>query len=312
MVQFVYFVRNIDIMIDELRQIAIFAKTVDHGSFRAAAQSLRLSPSVVSHHVGQLEKSLGTALLYRSTRKLSLTPDGERLLTAAYAMIDAAESGLQAVVNQVDQPSGMLRITAPAVLAQSDLATQFAEFSLAYPQVQLTIDFADTPRELIADGFDISIRAGTLKDSSLKVRKLFDFQRRLVAAPQYLETRSKKPVSPDDVVDWDWLELTPVWRQKLAFRSAGKRKTVTIRRTRLSVNSAHALCHLSRSGAGIAIAPEFLVEPDISVGALQHVLPKWTVDPVSVFAVWPMNAPKYGLVKHFVNFLADTTRKIGR
>jgi len=74
-------------MLDELRQIAIFAKTVDHGSFRAAAKALQLSPSVVSHHVGQLEESLGTALLYRSTRKLSLTPDGERLLESAHDMI---------------------------------------------------------------------------------------------------------------------------------------------------------------------------------------------------------------------------------
>lgn len=299
-------------MIDELRQIAIFAKTVDHGSFRAAALALRLSPSVVSHHIGQLEKSLGTALLYRSTRKLSLTPDGERLLAAAYAMIDAAESGLQAVVNQVDQPSGLLRITAPAVLAQSQMVGQFAEFSLAYPQVQLTIDFSDTRRDLIADGYDVVIRAGALNDSSLMVRKLFDFKRRLVAAPKYLETRSRKPVSPDDLSDWDWLEFTPVWRKKAEFRYAGRRKIVVKQRTRLRVNSAHALCHLTRSGAGLAIVPEFLAEADIATGALQYVLPNWKVDPVGVFAVWPTNAPKYGLVKHFVNFIADSTKKSDR
>jgi len=299
-------------MIDELRQIAIFAKTVDHGSFRAAAQSLRLSPSVVSHHVSQLEKNLGTALLYRSTRKLSLTPDGERLLAAAHNMIDAAESGLQAVVNQVDQPSGMLRITVPAVLSQSELTKMFAEFSLAYPQVGITIDFSDTHRELIADGYDVAIRAGKLKDSSLMARKLFEFQRRLVASPAYLESRPKKPANPSALSDWDWLELTPVWRRKLEFRNSNRRKIVTIKHMRVSVNSAHALCHLARSGAGLAVVPSFLVEPDLATGALQHVLPKWTVAPVGVFAVWPSNAPKFGLVKHFVSFIADASQRVSR
>ena len=117
-------------MLDQLRQIAIFAKTVDHGSFRGAARSLRLSPSVVSHHVTQLEKRLGTPLLYRSTRKLSVTPDGERLLSAAQDMIEAAETGLQDVSNQSHQPSGVLRVTVPAVLTQSRLTNQMAAFAI--------------------------------------------------------------------------------------------------------------------------------------------------------------------------------------
>ena len=90
-------------MLDRLRQIAIFAKTVDHGSFRGAAHELRLSPSVVSHHISQLEEHLGCALLYRSTRKLALTPEGERFLTSAHQMIEAAELGLQDLSNVSNQ-----------------------------------------------------------------------------------------------------------------------------------------------------------------------------------------------------------------
>jgi len=160
-------------MLDELRQIAIFAKTVDHGSFRAAAQALRLSPSVVSHHVGQLEKNLGTALLYRSTRKLSLTPDGERLLEAAHNMINAAETGLQLISQQSNEHSGVLRVTVPALFTQSFLTEQLAEFTLEYPKVHLTLDFSEFRRDLIADGFDLAIRAGDMKDSSLKSQLLF-------------------------------------------------------------------------------------------------------------------------------------------
>jgi len=289
-------------MLDELRQIAIFAKTVDHGSFRGAAEALRLSPSVVSHHVGQLEERLGTALLYRSTRKLSLTREGERLLTAAHIMIDAAEAGIQDIANQTHQLSGLLRLTAPAVLAQSKITDRLAGFSIAYPRVKLSIDFSDDRRDIIANGFDLAIRVGQLKDSSLKAVKLFDLPRRLVASPDYFKSMSK-PKSPNDLNDWDWLELAPVWKKKATFKKARQSETVDKKQPRISVNNVNALLQLTRAGAGLAVVPEFLVEPDISKGNLQYVLPQWTTEPVTTYAVWPSNAPKHGLTKHFVDFL---------
>lgn len=291
-------------MIDQLRQMAIFAKTVDHGSFRAAARALRLSPSVVSHHVTQLEQQLGTALLYRSTRKISLTPDGERLLSAAHTMLDAAESGLHTVANQTQLASGVLRITAPAVLAQSNLVSTIAEFAIAYPNVQLSLDFSDVRRELIGDGYDVAIRMGWLQDSSLMSRKLLDVRRLLVAAPSYLDRRPD-PVSPGDLSDWDWLELAPVWSRKPEFWKGDRKVAVSRAPSQVSVNDAHALHTLTRAGAGLAMIPELLVEADIAAGTLRHVLPDWTVSSVGVFAVWPANAPRDGLVRQFVGFVAD-------
>jgi len=289
-------------MLDELRQIAIFTKTVDHGSFRGAAKALRLSPSVVSHHVGQLEQSLGTALLYRSTRKLSLTADGERLLEAGHAMIKAAETGLQGIGNQMITPSGRLRLTAPAILAQSNLTRQFGEFALAYPEVSLSIDLSDSRRDIIADGFDMAISIGELKDSSMKARKLFEIDRALVAAPMYLE-KHPTPKTPDDIENWDWLELAPVWHKKPVFRKGRKRKTIQKRRTRVSVNNAQALVQLARSGSGLGMVPGFLASKDIDAGNLKNVIKDWTVEPLGVFAVWPSNAPNNGLIRHFLDFI---------
>lgn len=290
-------------MLDQLRQIAIFAKTVDHGSFRAAARSLRLSPSVVSHHVTQLEQKLGTALIYRSTRKLSLTPDGERLLAAARTMMDAAEAGLQEVSSQPQQLSGMLRVTLPAVLAQSKLVDRIAGFAVGFPNVRLSLDFSDIRRELIGDGFDVAIRMGWLEDSSLKARKLFDVERSLVAATHYLQARPE-PASPEDLEDWDWLELAPVWHKKPEFTNGSQSVVIMRPDSRISVNDAQALHRLTRAGAGLAIIPDFLTQADAGSGALQVVLPQWTVPPVGVYAVWPSNAPRDGLVKHFVEHLA--------
>lgn len=292
-------------MLDELRQIAIFAKTVDHGSFRAAARALNLSPSVVSHHVGQLEQRLNTALLYRSTRKLALTPEGERLLVAAHDMINAAEAGLQDIVNYTGQPSGMLRFTAPAFLTQSSLTNQIAKFSIAYPEVEVAINFSDTRKNLIADGFDIAIRAGEMEDSALIAKKLFSLERKLVAAPDYLNAQAIKPTAPGDLNELDWLLLDPVKRQKLVFHKAGKEILIAQPDSRIVVNDAYALSQLAQAGAGLAVVPEFVAAPLVSSGSLLYVLPDWTLKSIDVFAVWPSNAPKYGLVKHFINFIAD-------
>jgi len=289
-------------MLDELRQIAIFAKTVDHGSFRAAAKALQLSPSVVSHHVGQLEERLGTALLYRSTRKLSLTPDGERLLEAAHDMINAAEAGVQLISNQTNQHSGVLRITIPAVFTSSLLTEHISEFATEYPNIDLSLDFSETRRDIIADGFDIAIRAGDMQDSSLKSQKLFEFNRRLVASPTYYKSKPK-PKSPNDLIEWDWVILAPVQGKKIEFIKVRKREEVKKIKSRISVNSAHALSQLARAGAGLAIVPEYISEPHVATSGLVNVLPDWSVDPINVYAVWPSNAPKNGLIKQFVKFL---------
>lgn len=291
-------------MIDQLRQMAIFARTIDHGSFRAAAKAMRLSPSVVSHQVSELERRLGTALIYRSTRSLSLTRDGERLLSSARLMIEAAENGLQSVSDQASEPSGELRLTMPAVLARSRLVEQIAGFTVANRKVQLTIDFSDTRKSLISDGFDLAIRMGWLKDSALIARKLSSVKRRLVAARSYLKARPK-PASPADLNDWDWLELSPVRAKQPKFQKAGHKTMALKPASRISVNDAHALYQFARAGAGLAFIPDFLAEDDVAAGVMDYVLPDWQVEDIGIYAVWPQNAPKHGLTKYLVDHLVD-------
>ena len=136
-------------------------------------------------------------------------------------------------------------------------------------------------------------------------RKLFTVQRRLVAAPAYLDTQPKKPASPSDLVNWSWLLFAPVKRQKLVFHKAGKQKLIPRPESSITVNDTYALSQLARAGAGLAIVPGFVAEPHVTAGDLHYVLPDWMLASFDVFAVWPSNAPKYGLVKHFINFIAD-------
>lgn len=282
-------------MIDRLRQMAIFAKVIDHGSFRGAARALRLSPSVVSHHVSQLEEHLGVALIYRTTRKLTLTEEGARLLRATRTMLDAAEGELAALAGAARQPSGELALTLPSVLSQSPITERIAAFTAAYPRVALSLDFSDTRRALIADGFDLAIRMGPKVKRSPASRTLFRAPRRAVAAAAYLAARPAA-AAPQDLMDWDWLSLTPAETVPLVFRRGGGDPVALKPPSRLSTNDAQALYRLARAGAGVAVVPAFLAEADVAAGRMAYVPPDWTLNPVDVFAVWPANAPKHGLI----------------
>lgn len=282
-------------MIDRLRQMAIFAKTIDHGSFRGAARELRLSPSVVSHHISQLEESLGVALIYRSTRKLTLTREGHRLLAAAQKMLEAVEGELADLSVSATTPSGELRMTIPSVLSQSHFTEQIATFSKAHPRIRLSLDFSDIRRDLIDDGFDIAIRMGPKAKTTATSRKLFSVERRLVASTDYLASRSA-PDHPKDIADWDWLALTPVQNVPVAFTKAGGTQATNKPEARVFANDAQALYRLARAGAGLAIVPDFLADEDVQAGTMGYVLPNWKLRVIDVFAAWPANAPKHGLI----------------
>lgn len=291
-------------MFNELRQMAIFAKTIDHGSFRGAAKAMKLSPSVVSHQISELEKVLGTALIYRSTRNLALTAEGERLLESTRAMLDAAENGFQAISEQTLNPSGELRITMPAVLSHSRLVQQLSGFLLKYPNVRLAIDFSDTRKNLIGDRFDVAIRMGWLKDSALIARKLDDTNRRLVAAKSYFKSHPK-PKDPKDLNNLDWIELSAVQGKKETFQKLKQKSIVVKPSSRIIVNDAHALYQFVRAGAGLALVPEFLAYNDIKNNLVEFVLPDWQVESLGIFAVWPQNAAKNSLTKILVEYLAN-------
>jgi DNA-binding transcriptional LysR family regulator len=282
--------------------MAIFAKTIDHGSFRGAARELHLSPSVVSHHISQLEEHLGVALIYRSTRKLTLTSEGQRLLAATRNMLDAVEGELQDLSAAAGEPSGELQITLPSVLSMSHITDQIAAFSKAYPRITLTVDFSDTRRALIDDGFDLAIRMGKSLKASATSRTLFKVRRVLVASKTYLSAR---PIENDPLAleAWEWLALAPVQNVPLHFKNR-EGEVAKIKPTpHIFTNDAQALHRLAHAGAGLAIVPEFLVASDIENGTMESVLPEWELPSISVFAEWPRNAPKHGLIHLALNAL---------
>jgi len=290
------------IMIDRLRQLAIFAKTVDHGSFRGAAQHLRLSPSVVSHHVSQLEASLGVALLYRSTRQLSLTRDGERLLAATQKLLEAVENELAAMSSLAPSPSGELRVMIASVLSASEVTARIARFARRFPLVRLTLDYSDARRDLIAAGFDVAIRIGPKPTKSPTTQLLFEAPRVIVGSTEYLAGRTP-PRSPKDLLQFAWLSLTPARSVPLRFSCPGCQPITIKPDPQIHCSDAQALYRLIRAGAGVGSIPRFLADDDVEKGDVAEILTDWRIAPIHAHAVWPANAPKNGLIALFLGDL---------
>lgn len=290
-------------MLDQIRALAIFAKVAEAGSFRAAARLVGLSPSVVSQQVAALEQRLGVALIYRSTRSFSLTQDGQRLLAPAQAMVAAAEDGLSHFSGLSTEPVGVLRVTIPAILTASPVINCLAAFADTYPGIALRLSFSDSRQDVIREGFDLAIRMGWLKDSSLKAKKLGEVSRRLVTSPTYA-AKHRKPTSPKDLEDWRFIRFEPRPDEtELIHPKLGK--TTVLGEAQISVDSSGAMRHLALAGAGLATLLTFDAKADLEAGRLVEILPAWRLPSPGIYAVWPPNAPRQSLTGKLVAFLEE-------
>lgn len=290
-------------MIEHLRHMAIFARVVDEGSFRAAAKAIGLAPSRVSETVSELEAFLGVTLLYRTTRKIALTNEGRMFYTRVAEMLRSAESGLNELNALSLDPVGALRVSMPAFMSSSSLATAIAEFVRRHPQVALSVSFTDGRTDLLEDGFDVNIRAGWLDDSSMMSRKLGESERALVAGTDYAATRPQ-PSHPSDLEDWDWLRYKH--RSDVTTLHGPEDETVKVLgQARLEADSIDALYHFTCQNLGATVLPEHLAVRGETSGKLVRLLPDWRLIPIGFFAVWPDTSRRESLTLLFVRFVAE-------
>jgi DNA-binding transcriptional LysR family regulator len=159
-------------MIDDIRYLIVFAKIAEAGSISGGAEALGLTTATASAHLSKLEKNLGCALLYRNTRKLSLTHDGANLLETAKSMLALYEQGVIEFKQRSISTANKLTVSLPAVFLKSAFTRHLADFIKRHPGILLNISYSDTRRDIIADGIDVAFRIGELPDSSLKARHL--------------------------------------------------------------------------------------------------------------------------------------------
>lgn len=292
-------------MIDQLRTMAIFQTVAELGSFRQAAHKLHLSPSVISHHISKLEEDLGTPLLYRSTRRMSLTDAGVTLLAASQRMTSAAVDGLSAVQRRTSHPTGTLTIAASTPFSHSPYVETFTRFAQSYPDVHLSIQLEDRTIPLEGSNIDVAIRgrAGDLDDSSYKARKLGNVHFSVFAAPSYVQGRPP-PQSIEDLADWDWIRSLPAPWSALATLADGTAPE-RIPKTAATCHNLTVARKFVDEGLGFMIETYPLVADDFRAGRLVHILPQVKLRPIDVYAIYPANSPKDGLAHLFIDFMMN-------
>ncbi len=283
--------------------MAIFARVVDEGSFRAAARVIGLAPSRSSETVSDLETYLGTTLLYRTTRRVALTNEGRIFYARVVEMLRSAEAGLNDLNALSVDPVGALRISLPSFLAAGPLSTAVAEFVRRHPNVAFSIAYSDHPLGLVEDGFDLNVRVGWLDASAMMSRKLAEGRRVLVAGTAYAEQR-RTPARPSDLETWDWIRYQQRSDTTEMTSASGEVERV-IGNAQIEVDSIDAVYHFAVQNMGVTILPSFLADRGIGAGALVELLPDWTLRGLGIYIVWPDKSRRESLTLLFVRFLAE-------
>ena len=284
--------------------MSIFVRTVETGSFSAAAIQLGLTPQMAGRHIRQIEDRFGTRLLNRSTRTQSLTEVGRlyyEQCKRALAQVDLAEAILAA---HSDGPRGRLRISAPISFATNHLAPMLTRFLREFTDIQVDLTVTDKLVDLVGDGYDVAFWVGALPISTLNVRTLAPYRRMVVASPDYLLGRNA-PLAPDDLRHHDCLDtsVSPhsppcVWH----FERDGAPHEVTIK-GRLRINDVRVLVNAALSGAGIFLGCQSLLREHVRDGRLVRLLPEYEVVPLPITVLYPSQPDIPKKVRRFIDWI---------
>lgn len=281
----------------ELELMGLFATVVEQGSFTGAAELLGMPKSSVSQKISRLESLLGVRLLQRTTRRLSLTPQGEVYVEQCRALLALARSANLAMARLRAAPAGRVRITAPEATGTLLLGRILAEFRALYPEVVLELTLCDEQLDLVGEGYDLALRAAPLKDSSLICRRIGQVPRYLVAAPAYLAAHGM-PQQLSELGRYACLVHTslPVWPlQEGGWRPQGA----------CISNSLLALRELAINEGGIALLPHHVCEGDLASGRLQKVLPELAVPPNPFYLIYPSREHLAPALRSLMDFVAE-------
>ncbi|MDB5963324.1 MAG: LysR family transcriptional regulator [Massilia sp.] len=288
---------------DLIASMKMYAAVVDGGSFAAAADRLDVSRAMVSKQIQKLEEHLGTRLMNRTTRRLSITETGRAFYERSVQILADVEEAEQIAGQMTRSPQGVLRVTIPLSYGQHRLAVIIGAYTQAYPSVQLDIALSDRKVDLVEEGFDVAIRIGALPQSDLIARKLGGVRSIACASPAYL-ARHGTPATPYELSGHACLGYSLTgggadWR----FEGPDGPVIVPISGP-IKADNGDIIALAAAGGAGIAFQPEFIVEAELAAGRLLRVLPGWHSAELGVYAVYPSRKHLSAKVRTFVDFLA--------
>lgn len=269
----------------KIEGIVTFVTVAEAGSISEAARRLRLSKSVVSERLSEMEKALGATLLHRTTRKLTLTEDGAAFLQRATRIAQEVREAAADLAERRGTLMGPLRIAAPVTFGRLHLGPALYPFLAAHPEIELTLDLDDRRVDAASDGYDAIIRHGLIADSRLVAWKLARSRRLLVASPDYL-SRYGKPASLSDLENHRGIFYTN--RGVADWRFEGPDGAIVIRaKLALGVNNGDVLHDAAIAGLGIALLPTFIAGPSVREGRLVEIDLGYRPEPEFIFMAHP-------------------------
>jgi DNA-binding transcriptional LysR family regulator len=282
----------------DLLDVLAFVRVVETGAFSRAAERMGMAKSILSRRVARLEEQLGARLLTRSASGTAPTDVGQAYFERASNVLAELEAAQEVVAEAVTQIAGPIRLSAPLSFGVMHLAPALAEFAAEHPKVELDISFEDRAVDLVAGGYDLAIRIGSLKDSALIARRIAPVRKVPVASPAYLERRGR-PEHPRDLARHDiLLYANESWRFRV-----GKSWEHVRGQPRLRADNGEMLRAAAVGGLGVCILPSFIAAPAFEKGELEPLLRDFPLEEGALHAVMPSRATT-ARVRALVDFLA--------
>lgn len=286
---------------DSFEDIAFFVQLVQHGNLSAMAREQGITPAAISIRLTKLEKELGIRLLNRSTRKLSLTHEGEIYFKRGSELLSEMKNLNRLISISRTQPRGLLRVNAPQAFGRYRISPVISEFRRLYPDVEVRLDLSNMPDDMVEKAFDVAIRFGVPADSNLIARKIAPCKKIMCASPVYLQ-EAGWPQVPSDLLQ----------HQCILHQGEGSAWLLTKDRAEINVkikgalssNDGETIMNWGLAGHGIMSLRDWHIKRFIRSGLLQHVLPDWSFPEESIYAVYPERTNLPAKVSAFIDFVA--------
>lgn len=292
----------------DLNQIRTFVKLVQSGSFTKAADVLRQPKSRVSRRLAALEKELGVQLVYRTTRQFQLTETGRAFYERAQGLIEGLEALSTEVSDATAEISGLIRVTASDDMGLKYLPLLVDEFSRLYPQIRFEVLLTQAYVDLVKESVDVALRIGTLKDSSLRVRKVGVLKNILIATPGFLE-RYRNWEDLNQIEEIPFVGMLNLNKIEI-FKGNDNKKIKLKPNLKYSANNPAMLLELALLGKGVALVPEFLCVDYIRSGRLIHIHRNLHGEEIPVSIVTPDQRETSQKVKKFSEFVAKRMKEL--
>lgn len=285
--------------------VVIFTRVAETGSFTAAARAMGIPLATVSKRVAELEEHLGIRLIARTTRRSALTEPGKRFLIHGRMIVDALQRAADEAAHAVAEPSGRLRLTLPSVLGEAGLGTVVARFATANPKLRCEIDVSDRYIDLVAEGYDLAVRIGTLKDSSLIRRRIGSTEASIFAAPSLIASHGM-PSSPSELAGYPLIgeQIAPGETQIWVLHGESPKPVKIEFKPRMSANSARAIADAIGAGLGIGRLPTFVGRQMVAEGTAVQVLPGWAGPGLDISLVHAANRGMLPGVRLLIDMLS--------